>query len=128
MHRVSGGRVIKHYVWHTGTWAWVLNRLSGLGLVFYLVLHIVVIHFVRQGPESFDALMGFLSTPLWRFLEWGLLGIILYHSFNGIRIVMIDLGWVVELRAQKAAFWTVVVIGLAGWFAGGVLFLLHMTG
>jgi succinate dehydrogenase / fumarate reductase cytochrome b subunit len=128
MHRVSGGMVIKHYIWHTGTWAWVLNRLSGLGLVFYLVLHIVVIHFVRQGPASFDALMDFLSTPLWRFLEWGLFGIILYHSLNGIRIVMIDLGWIVELRAQKAAFWTVVVVGLAGWFAGGLLFLLHMTG
>jgi succinate dehydrogenase / fumarate reductase cytochrome b subunit len=129
MHRgIFGGRVIKHYTWHVGTWAWVLNRLAGLGLIFYLVLHIFVIHYVRQGPDTFDALMGFLNTPIWKFLEWGLFGIVLYHSLNGLRIVMIDLGWLSELRGQKAAFWVIVVIGLAGWLAGGALFLMHAAG
>lgn len=128
MHRVTGGRVIRHYTWHTGTWAWVLNRLAGLGLVFYLVLHIFVIHFVRQGPESFDALMNFMTSPVFKFLEWGLFGIILYHSLNGIRVVMIDLGWLVDLKAQKIGFWVVVLLGLAGWFGGGALLLMHAIG
>ena len=104
--------VIKHYRWHLGTWAWILHRLSGAALISYLVLHIWVIHHLQKGPEEFNTLMGFLASPLLKFLELGLFGVILYHTLNGIRIVLIDLGWTVELKAQKITFWSLVGIGI----------------
>ncbi|UCD83990.1 MAG: succinate dehydrogenase, cytochrome b556 subunit [Deltaproteobacteria bacterium] len=104
--------VIRHYRWHTGTWAWILHRLSGMALISYLVLHTWVIHHIQRGPEEFDALMEFVTSPLFKFGELGLFGVILYHTLNGIRIVLVDLGWTVELKAQKITFWALVAIGI----------------
>lgn len=104
--------VIKHYRWHTGTWAWILHRLSGVALISYLWLHIWVIHYLAKGPEEFNALMRFLTSPIFKLLELGLFGVILYHALNGIRIILIDLGWAAELRGQKFTFWVLVVIGI----------------
>ncbi len=75
-----------------GTWAWIFHRLSGLALVFYISLHIWVINTLTKGPEAYNELMDFLGSPLFKFLEVGLWGVILFHAFNGIRIVIIDFG------------------------------------
>jgi succinate dehydrogenase / fumarate reductase cytochrome b subunit len=108
-------RVIKHYRIHLGTFAWILHRLSGLALIFYLLLHIWVIHHLMVGAESFDGVMEFLGTPLWKFLEIGLIGVIMYHLFNGLRVTLIDMGVMVE--RQKLLFGITVVIWLISWFA-----------
>ncbi len=104
--------VIKHYRWHIGTRAWILHRLSGVALISYLGLHIWVIHHIAKGPEEFNTLMRFLISPIFKLLELGLFGIILYHALNGIRIILIDLGWAAELKAQKITFWALVGIGI----------------
>jgi len=107
-------RVIKHYRIHLGTLAWILHRLSGLALIFYLLLHIWVIHHLMVGEESFDGVMEFLGTPLFKFLEIGLIGVIMYHLFNGLRVTLIDMGVMVE--RQKLLFGITVVIWLISWF------------
>jgi succinate dehydrogenase / fumarate reductase cytochrome b subunit len=107
-------RVIKHYRIHLGTLAWILHRLSGLALIFYLLLHIWVIHHLIVGDKSFDGVMEFLSTPLFKFLEIGLIGVIMYHLFNGLRVTLIDMGVLVE--RQKLLFGICVVLWLISWF------------
>ena len=108
-------RVIQKYRIHVGTLAWILHRLTGLALIFYLVLHIWVIHHLIKGEAAFDGVMEFLSTPLFKFLEIGLIGVILYHLFNGLRVTLIDMGVLVE--RQKLLFGIAVVLWLASWFA-----------
>jgi succinate dehydrogenase / fumarate reductase cytochrome b subunit len=108
-------RAIQKYRMHIGTLAWILHRLSGLGLIFYLVLHVWVIAHLIGGEESFDGIMEFLSTPLFKFLEIGLVGTILYHLFNGLRITLIDMGVLIE--RQKLLFGVTVVVWLASWIA-----------
>ena len=73
----------------TGMAAWLLHRITGLGLVVYLVLHINVTSSLND-PAYFNQVMGFLGSPLFRFLEVGLLGCVIYHAINGIRIVWVD--------------------------------------
>lgn len=107
-------RVIKRYRIHLGTLAWILHRLSGLALIFYMLLHIWVIHHLMVGEESFDGVMEFLGTPLFKFLEIGLIGVIMYHLFNGLRVTLIDMGVMVE--RQKLLFGITVVIWLISWF------------
>ena len=80
------------YRWHLGFIAWLLHRLTGLCLVFYLFLHLYVLHFLARGPEDFDWVMSLVQNPLARFLEWCLLGVVVYHSINGLRIVFLDYG------------------------------------
>ena len=70
-----------NYYKFLGSWAWILHRLSGLALIFYLSLHIWVINTLTLGPEKFDQLMKFLNSPLFKLLEVGLWGIILFHAF-----------------------------------------------
>jgi succinate dehydrogenase / fumarate reductase cytochrome b subunit len=108
-------RVIKHYRIHLGTLAWILHRLSGLALIFYMLLHIWVIHHLVVGEKSFDVVMEFLGTPLFKFLEIGLVGVIMYHLFNGLRVTLIDMGVMVE--KQKMLFGITVVVWLICWFS-----------
>ena len=119
-------RVIKHYRIHLGTFAWILHRLSGLGLIFYLCLHVWVISHLIGGEESFNKIMEFLGTPLFKFLEIGLVGTIFYHLFNGLRITLIDIGVFVE--KQKLLFGIAVVLWLITWFAVGAAMLSRWGG
>jgi succinate dehydrogenase / fumarate reductase cytochrome b subunit len=108
-------RVIKRYRIHLGTLAWILHRLSGLGLIFYLTIHIYVISHLMGGKESFDGVMHFLETPLFKFLEIGLIGTIFFHLYNGLRVTLVDMGVLVE--RQKLLFGIAVVLWLVTWFA-----------
>ncbi|MCX5754298.1 MAG: succinate dehydrogenase, cytochrome b556 subunit [Candidatus Krumholzibacteria bacterium] len=112
-------RALQRYRIHLGTAAWILHRLSGLALILYLLTHIWVIHHLIVAQKgvtdgaSFDAVMQFFNNPLFKALEIGLVGVILYHLWNGLRITLIDLGVMVE--RQKTIFATAVIIWLVTW-------------
>jgi succinate dehydrogenase cytochrome b556 subunit len=106
-------RALQRYRIHLGTAAWLLHRLAGLGLILYLLLHIWVIHHLIGGKESFDHTMEYFNNPLFKSLEIGLVGIIFYHLWNGLRLTVIDLGIMVE--RQKVLLGAAVVLWLATW-------------
>ena len=116
-------KVLSMYRWHVGTVAWVLHRLSGLALAGYLMLHVVVIHNISRGPKAFNDMMGMVQSPLFRFLEIGLLGTVLYHAFNGVRILLVDLGW--GAKRHKALFCATMTIAAALFAAGGIRMMMH---
>jgi succinate dehydrogenase / fumarate reductase, cytochrome b subunit len=102
-------------VWDTtGMWAWILHRVTGLGLVFYILLHIVLMSLsLLRGPEGFDETLSLLmGNPFFKFLDTLLLAAVLYHGFNGIRILLFDAGVGVSVKSQKIIFW--VLMALAG--------------
>ncbi len=91
-----------------GMWAWLLFRVSGLVLAGYLFVHIWVISQGRLGgPERLDRLFEFFDRPLLVFLDLMLVGAVLYHALNGVRIVLMDLG--IGIRRHKAVFWVCMV-------------------
>lgn len=108
-----------------GSWAWILHRLSGLALVFYITLHIWVINTLTQGPEKFDIIMNFLNSPLFKYLEVGLWGIILYHAFNGVRIIIVD--FFKGSFVQKKIFFLLIAIALIMWAIGSYIILTHIN-
>lgn len=108
----------------TGSWAWILHRLSGLALIFYLVLHIWVINTLTRGAEQFDKIMNFLGSPLFKFLEVGLWGVILYHAFNGARIVIVDFSKGSLLH--KKLYYILIAAAFILWAAGSFLILTHI--
>jgi succinate dehydrogenase / fumarate reductase cytochrome b subunit len=117
-------RVIKRYRIHAGTFAWILHRLSGLGLIFYMLLHIWVISHLSGGEESFDGIMHFFGGTLFKLMEIGLVGVIFYHMFNGLRIILIDMGVMVE--KQKTLFVISVAVWLACWGGAAVVMISRM--
>lgn len=118
-------RAVQRYRLHTGTWAFILHRLSGLALLAYLPLHIYVTGTLTKGPDSFNRTMFLLTSPFFHFLEWGLFGVILYHALNGVRLVLVDLGWVDSRVGQKKVFWAAVGIGAAAWLTWGAVLMGH---
>lgn len=112
------------YTHFVGSWAWLLHRLSGLALIFYLCLHVWVIHTLTLGPESFNKLMTFLTSPLFRILEAGLWGVILYHAFNGVRVIIVD--FFGGSLAQKKLFIVLIAVAFLLWAAGSAVIIGHI--
>jgi succinate dehydrogenase / fumarate reductase cytochrome b subunit len=108
----------KTQVWTTiGMWAWILHRLTGLGLVLYIFIHIVLMSTsLLRGRQAFDAMLSYLmSHPVFQVLETLVLGAALYHGFNGIRILLFDLGVGIGVRSQKVLFWAFMAIAAILW-------------
>jgi succinate dehydrogenase / fumarate reductase cytochrome b subunit len=108
----------KTQVWTTiGMWAWILHRLTGLGLVFYIFIHIVLMSTsLLRGQQAFDATLSYLmGHPVFQVLETLVLGAALYHGFNGIRILLFDLGVGIGVRSQKVLFWIFMAIAAILW-------------
>lgn len=109
------------YRYKTGMLAWVLFRLSGLVLVFYLAMHILVISSLSD-PNKFDKTMEFLGSWQFRMLEIGLLGLVIYHSMNGVRIFIID--FFDGALYQARLFWVLMAVA-AVIFAAGAYPIMH---
>jgi len=103
-------------------WAYALHRVTGLVLVFYLLMHIMVISSAMvAGKSAFDALLGVLQTPFWVVMDLGLVAVVLFHALNGVRLLLFDLG--VGVRSQKLLFWVVLVVSFLGFLASVVVSL-----
>jgi succinate dehydrogenase / fumarate reductase cytochrome b subunit len=108
--------------------AWLIQRVSGLLLLFYLFLHVHTINKLSQGPAAFDQTMSFFQKPAFKLLEIALLGTVVLHALNGIRITLIDLG--VGLEKQRQLFW-LLALGIGGliFLAGAIpIFLFSVLG
>ncbi len=75
---------------NVGTWSWLLHRVTGLLLLFYLFAHLWILGSANSGPEAFDSRLSSVQTPLFHFLEIGLILVVFYHMVNGIVIAFMD--------------------------------------
>jgi succinate dehydrogenase / fumarate reductase, cytochrome b subunit len=92
-----------------GMWSWVLHRITGVAIYFFLLVHVLDTALVRLSPEAYDAVIATYKTPIIGLAELGLVAAILYHAFNGVRIILIDF-WSKGSKYQNLMFWIVVVI------------------
>ena len=108
----------------TGFISFVLRRFTGVALVFYLFLHMWVIGSANGGPEGFNARLNLVQTPLFKFLEIGLLAAVVYHAFDGIRLLIVHYLKVTEYR--KSLFYAAFAVSALLTVAGGIPILLFM--
>jgi succinate dehydrogenase / fumarate reductase cytochrome b subunit len=90
-------------------WSWVLHRITGTAIFFFLLVHILDTSLIRVSPEAYDAVIGTYKTPIMGLGEAGLVAAIGFHALNGLRIILIDF-WSKGAKYQRVMFW--VVIGL----------------
>lgn len=107
---------------HPGMWAYVLNRLSGLGLVLYLYIHLVVLSMLANGPSAWDGFIAIAKSPLFLMLDVILLAGLLIHSLNGIRVALNGMG--IGVGLQKPLFWVALVLAIVATVAGGAAIFL----
>lgn len=97
------------YKGQSGMWSWLLHRVAGLGILLFLLVHIVDISLLNFGPAVYDDGIALFGTTIVRLISLALIAAVLYHSFNGIRIILIDF-WPKAVRYQATMFAIVLVV------------------
>lgn len=109
-----------------GHYAFILHRAAGLGVLLFLVLHVFDIFLVTLGEDVFNEFLRLYTHPVARVLEVGLIFGVVYHAFNGLRIIIIDF-WPRTTVYARQMWWLVMAITLpitaiAGYFTLAPLF------
>ena len=92
-----------------GMWSWVMHRISGVLIFFFLFVHVLDTATVRISPDVYNAVIGQYKNPVMGLGEAGLVGAVVFHALNGIRIILVDF-WSGGTRHQRKLFWGVVVV------------------
>lgn len=108
----------------TGFISFFLRRFTGMALVLYLFLHMWVIGSINAGPEVFDARLNLVQTPFFKLAEIALLAAVVYHAFDGVRLLLVHYFNVTNYR--KSLFYAAFAIAALLTVAGGVPILLFM--
>ena len=94
---------------HLGTWAFVANRLTGLGLVGYLYLHLVILSTLLRGPEAWDGLVELFRHPLFLAFDVLLVVGLAVHGLNGLRLALVGSGLLVDRHKALLAAAAILV-------------------
>jgi succinate dehydrogenase / fumarate reductase cytochrome b subunit len=78
------------YKGHEGQWSWLAHRVTGVAIILFLFAHVIDTAVVGWGPEAYNRVASVYHNPIVRLLELGLVAAVLYHSINGMKILLID--------------------------------------
>lgn len=82
--------MLRIYRGREGMISWALHRITGLGVLLFLFIHIADIYIVRYGAEAFNDVLFIYHNPIFRIMEIGLVAAVYFHALNGIRVILID--------------------------------------
>lgn len=92
-----------------GMWSWVLHRVTGMLLFLFLLVHVLDTALVRVSPEVYNEVIGTYRNPIMGIAEIGLVAAVLFHAFNGVRIILVDF-LATGPRYQRVMFWLVIAV------------------
>jgi succinate dehydrogenase / fumarate reductase, cytochrome b subunit len=105
-----------------GSWGFMLNRITGLGLLLYFTLHMVALRQLTQGADAYDGFIKLMKNPVFTLGELLVIAAGIMHGINGIRIGLTSFG--IGVRYQLAML---IVAGFLS-FSGIAFFAVRMLG
>lgn len=119
---ITGGPPI--YNGDPGQYAWVFHRATGIGIVFFLLLHIVDIMLVGFGADVYDESVKFYGNLEILPMEILLVGAVVYHTLNGLRVIAIDFtSW--GIKKERMLFYAVLVLTVLVTLPSGWILVSH---
>ncbi|MBM6621545.1 succinate dehydrogenase, cytochrome b556 subunit [Micrococcaceae bacterium RIT802] len=106
MSKTSSGTL---YRGREGMWSWVGHRVTGVVIFLFLLVHVLDTALVRVSPGAYDAVIGTYKNPLMAVGELGLVAAIVFHAFNGLRLVLVDF-WKSGPKYQRQMLWGVLIV------------------
>ena len=123
---------LKGYVGYRGRegqWSFLLHRITGLGVLLFLAIHIVDTSFVYFAPALYDDVIMLYRSTLFGLGEIGLTFCLFFHGVNGVRIAYLDIfkprAWNIESERKSALIALIVTLVLfipsAAWMARNLI-------
>lgn len=122
LFRLSPERAGKRYRGGVGQWSWAAHRITGVLVIAFLFGHIVDTFAVGFGPELYDETVSLYKQWWFKPFEVALVGAVLYHALNGLRIILFDFWPKLALR-QKAFAYAELVLFVIGFVPAAVFML-----
>ena len=110
-----------------GMWSWVAHRVTGVLIFFFLFAHVLDTALVRVSPEVYNEVIATYKNPLVGLMEAGLVAAILFHAFNGVRIMLVDF-WAEGPRYHRQLLWGVAALWFVVFVPFVVRHLMHIFG
>jgi len=141
----------KRYDNHLELWGWLgggkwgierylytLHRITGVGILLFFTIHIFESSTRIFGMKTWDIIMKGMEFPLFTIGEVLVFTAFAFHALNGIRLILIELGFMVgkpeqpvypyqsSLNVQRPLMMVIMVIVCVLVLAGGVdILFLH---
>ena len=96
------------YASQAGAWAWALHGLTGVGVFVYLLGHIADTSTLGLGPDAYNHALSLWRNPVAKVMEIALLFSVVFHSVNGVRVIIIDF-WDQGTKYHRQLFYASVV-------------------
>jgi len=109
-----------------GMWSWVLHRITGATIFFFLFVHVLDTALVRVSPQAYNEVVESYKTPIVGLMELGLVAAVLYHALNGVRVILVDF-WAQGPRHQRQMLWGVAATWLLVMVPATVVIGKHMA-
>lgn len=121
--RLKKGENGPAYKGGVGQWSWAAHRITGVGVVAFLFGHIIDTFAAGFGPEAYDDTIRLYKLWWFKPFEVMLIGAVIFHAFNGVRIILFDF-WP-TLAARQKTFAYVEFALCAAAFAPVAFFMLR---
>ena len=107
-----------------GMWSWVAHRVTGVLIFFFLFAHVLDTALVRVSPDDYNRVIDTYKTPIVNLMEVGLVGAVLFHGLNGVRIMAIDF-WAKGVRYQREMTYAILTVFVLVMGPGAYFILKH---
>lgn len=97
------------YTGDVGQYAFVMHRATGIGILFFLLIHIVDIMLIGLGRDVYDHTVEFYANPFIIPMEILLVGAVIYHLLNGLRIVAVNFTNSGPSKSTKYFWWVLAL-------------------
>ena len=105
-----------------GQWSWVAHRVTGVGIIAFLFGHIVDTFAIGFGPELYNETVSLYKQWWFTPAEVVLIGAVIYHALNGLRIILFDFYPGLALKQKTFAYAELVLFVAA--FVPAAIFML----
>ncbi len=97
-------------------WSWLLHRITGVILVFGLLYHFILMHFMGHNNYSYEAVMARLSDPWWKVFNIIFLLAAVYHGFYGLNGLVTE--YIRERPLRKLMRYLIIIVPMILVFFG----------
>lgn len=115
-----------------GQFSFLLHRVTGLGTLLFLIIHILDTAAVYYFPELYAHSLALYRHPVFMVGEIFLVYAVIFHGVNGLRIAYVDLfkpeNWTIEKqrRAARITFALSIILWLPLAFIMGRNLISHL--